>query len=276
MARTLTPAQVAAFERDGFLSSIDILSADEAHVCRKQLEAAEARWPDDSLGANRNNAHLVLPFLDRLTHHPAILDVVEDLIGPDLLVNGSVLFIKEARSEGFICWHQDGTYMGLEPDDGVTAWIALTPSNRSNGCMSIIPGTHKSGIHDHHDQFDANNLLTRGQAIDDVAADRAVDLVFEPSQASFHHSRTIHGSQPNQSDTRRIDFAVQSYIRADVRQTKAEGFAQHARGQTDSSAMSLLLQPSGDLKPEDTARREHINRVWSDVLYAGAERRRNH
>ena len=273
MAKALTPEQRAAFARDGFLSPFDIVSAGEADSCRRQLEEAEARWPDGLSGANRNNAHLVLPFLDRLTHHPAILDVIEDLMGPDILVAASVLFIKDARSEGFVSWHQDGTYMGLEPDDGVTAWIALTPSNPSNGCMSMIPGTHKAGIHAHHDQFEANNLLTRGQAIDGVAEDRAVDLILEPGQASFHHSRTIHGSQPNQSDDRRIGFAVQSYIRADVCQTKAEGYAQHARGRTDSSAMKLVPRATGNMTPEDTARREEINRVWSDVLYAGAERR---
>ena len=276
MAGVLTPEQVASYARDGFLSPVDVLSVDQAETCRRQLESAEARWPDSLSGANRNNAHLVLPFLDQLTHHPTILDVVEDLIGPDFLIAASVLFIKDARSEGFISWHQDGTYMGLEPDDGVTAWIALTPSNRSNGCMSMIPGTHKDGLHEHHDQFDANNLLTRGQAINDVATDRAVDLILEPGQASFHHSRTIHGSQPNRSDARRIGFAVQNYIRTDVRQTKAVGYAQHARGQTGCSAMTLIPRPQGEMVPEDIARRDTINRVWSDVLYAGAAQRRNY
>ena len=276
MTKATTPAQIAGFKRDGFLSPVDILRAEEAHICREQLEAAEARWPDGLSGTNRNSGHMVLSVLNRLTHHSAILDVVEDLMGPDILVASTVLFAKDALSEGFISWHQDGTYMGLEPDDGVTAWIALTSSNRGNGCMSMIPGSHKDGVRDHYDRFDANNLLTHGQVIDGVAADQAIDLILEPGQASFHHSRTIHGSQPNQSDARRIVFAVQSYIRPDVRQTKARGYAQHARGSTDSTSMFLLPRPVGDMSLEDITRREQVNQVSADILYAGAKKRRNY
>ncbi|MBT5434049.1 MAG: phytanoyl-CoA dioxygenase family protein, partial [Rhodospirillaceae bacterium] len=221
MPRVLTDEQISDFRRNGFLSPVPVLTGDEARHYRERLEAAEARWPGSLAATNRNNGHLVFSFLDALTHHPVILDVAQDLIGPDFLVSNSVLFIKEPQHDGFISWHQDGTYMGLEPDNGVTAWIALTHSNRNNGCMSMIPGSHTGGIRPHHDRFRDNNLLTRGQEIDDVDVDCAVDLILEPGEVSFHHMRTIHGSQPNRSDDRRIGYAVQSFIPVEVHQTKA-------------------------------------------------------
>ena len=109
-----------------------------------------------------------------------------------------------------------------------------------------------------------------------MPAGDAVDLILEPGEVSFHHLQTVHGSQPNRSGDRRIGFAVQAYIRADVGQTRAQGFAQHARGETARSAMTVLPRPDGDMKPEDVMLRSRINQVWSDVLYAGAERRRNY
>jgi len=276
MPKVLSDEQIGAFRRRGFLSPVPVLTRDEASHYRGQLEAAEAQWPGSLSETNRNNGHLVFSFLDTLTHHTVILDIAEDLIGPDFLVSNSVLFIKEPQHEGFISWHQDGTYMGLEPDNGVTAWIALTHSNRDNGCMSMIPGSHTSGIQPHHDRFRDNNLLTRGQEIDDVDVEPAVDLILEPGEVSFHHMRTIHGSQPNRSDDRRIGYAVQSFIPAEVRQTEAEGFAQHARGATAGSTMTFLPRATGDMNVADVARREQVNAVLSDILYSGAEQRRNY
>jgi len=276
LGKVLTDRQIADFARDGFLSPVRVFREDEAQASRAELEAAEAQWPESLAAANRNNAHLVHAFFDKLTHDPRLLDVIEDLMGPDLLVAGTVLFVKEPHGAGFISWHQDGTYMGLEPDDGVTAWIALTPSNTDNGCMYMLPGSHKQGIRPHHDRFHDDNLLTRGQEIDGIDESKAVPLVLAPGEVSFHHTRTIHGSHPNRTGDRRIGFAVQSFIRPDVRQTKAEGFAQPARGSTGQSAMTLLPRPVASMAPADVERRDAVNRVWSDVLYDGAETRRNY
>ncbi len=276
MPKLLTDAQIASYHEDGFLSPITLFSAEEAGALRGELEAAEARWPEAFEGSGRNNAHLNLMVLDRMVHHPRLLDAVEDLIGPDILAYGSVLFIKEPENDGFVSWHQDCRYMGLEPHDvAVSAWIALTPSTVENGCMTMIPGTHKGGVAEHKDMFGEDNILTRGQTIVDVDEDKAVDLVLEPGQCSFHHMRTIHGSKPNRSKDRRIGFTIQPYMKPDMHQVISPTMAQLARGEDRFGHFDLAPRPSASMAPDAIAWRDRNNAQWAEILYAGAETRRN-
>ena len=172
MPKRLAAAQQAAYERDGFVAPIDIFSADEAAAIRTALEDAERRYPDGVTGPNRNNAHYVLPVLDEITHDSRILDAVQDVIGPDILVAGTTLFIKEPETKGFISWHQDARYIGLEPHDWVTGWLAISDVTEENGCMRMIPGSHKAALAEHVDTYGDDNLLTRGQTVPDVDRDR--------------------------------------------------------------------------------------------------------
>jgi non-heme Fe2+,alpha-ketoglutarate-dependent halogenase len=119
MPKRLTEAQQAAYQRDGFIAPIDIFTADEVAQIHAELDAAEAAHGEQLQAAGRNNAHYVLPVLDRIAHDQRILDAVEDVIGPDILVAGTTLFIKEPETTGFISWHQDARYIGLEPHDWV-------------------------------------------------------------------------------------------------------------------------------------------------------------
>ena len=276
MGRKLTAEQIAAYERDGFLSPVDIMSEADAARLRRAFEVAEAQWPQAFAGAARNNAHLNFTFLDEIVHHPVLLDAVEDLIGADLLVYGTVLFLKEPHDPGFVSWHQDARYMGLEPHDGVTAWFALSRSDAESGCMRMIPGSHRDDLRDHNDTFGAENLLTRGQAIEDVEESAAVDLVLRPGQASFHHPRVIHGSQPNRSGDRRIGFAIQSYLPPHVRQTRGSTWCQRARGRDPFGHFEMAPRPTRDMAPDDVALRDRVNAVWAEILYQGAEKRRDY
>lgn len=126
MNKRLTDAQIETFHRDGLLSPLDVFSEAEALRLRMELEEAERKWPKAFEGASRNNAHLNIMCLDEIVHNNALVDIIEDLIGPNILNYGTVLFIKEARDRGFVSWHQDATYMGLEPHSGITAWVALS------------------------------------------------------------------------------------------------------------------------------------------------------
>lgn len=276
MPKRLSPDEIARYERDGFLSPVTIMSPEEAGEFRTALEAAEAKWADALQGAHRNNAHLNFTFLDALVHDSRLLDAVEDLIGPDILVCGTVLFIKEPKDPGFVSWHQDATYMGLEPHAGVTAWLALSPSNRESGCMRMVPGSHKDTIRQHQDTFGETNILTRGQSIADVDEADAVDLVLEPGQLSFHHMRVIHSSQPNLSDDRRIGFVIQSYLQPHVLQTRGTSFVQVARGTDAPGNFPYAQRPGGDMHEDDVAMRDRVNALWSDILYHGAEKRRDY
>ena len=218
--KLLSEDQVAAYERDGFLSPVTVMSEAEADAYRARFESAEAKWSDQLQARNRMNAHLALPVLDELAHHPKILDAVEDLLGPDILLCGTVLFIKEAGDPGFVSWHQDARYVGLEPyEQATTAWLALSPSTSETGCMRMAPGTHKTPLRDHDDTFGDENILTRGQTIHGIDEAAAVELPLRPGQMSFHHLGVAHASAPNRGADRRIGFVLQHFVTPEVRST---------------------------------------------------------
>ena len=276
MPKELTSDQVAQYERDGFLSPVTIMSPDEADAFRKALEAAEAKWPDALQGADRNNAHLNLTFLDELVHDSRLLDAVEDLIGPDLLVYGTVLFIKEPGDPGFVSWHQDATYMGLEPHDGVTAWLALSPATARAAACGWCRAATRTTFASMTTRSAKPTSLTRGQTIGDVDETEVVDLVLEPGQLSFHHMRVIHSSQPNLSDDRRIGFVIQCYMPPHMRQTLGKTFVQVARGTDGAGNFPHVQRPSADMQDADVAMRDQVNALWSDILYHGADQRRDY
>ncbi len=274
MGKKLTEAQIEAFHRDGFVSPIDIFSEEEAARLRAELEAAEANWPEAFVGAARNNAHLNLTCLDEIVHNTALVDAAEDLVGPDILNYGTVLFIKEPHDPGFVSWHQDARYMGLEPHVGVTAWVALSEANDESGCMRMIPGSHDR-IRDHNDTYGKDNILTRGQEVQDVNESSAVSTPLRPGQASFHSSRVIHSSQPNNSDDRRIGFVIQPYMPPSVVQTITPTYAQLVRGEDPHDNFIRAGRPSRDMDPEDVVLRDKVNQTWADILYHGARQRRD-
>ncbi len=276
LPKILSAAQVEAYERDGFLAPVGLTSVDEAVEIRARLEAAESRYPEAFGGAGRNNTHLLFGFLDAIVRDARLLDAVEDLIGPDVLAYGTVIFAKEPGDPGFVSWHQDGAYAGLDPYPGVTAWIALSPSNTETGCMAMIPGSHRDGRQHHAETFAGDNILTRGQAIEGIDEDAAVDLILEPGQMSFHHPWVIHGSKANTGSDRRVGFAVQSYLQPSARQVLGDGYAQLVRGEDRECHFELLPRPLADMDDAAIAARERVNAAWADILYKGAEMRRDY
>jgi len=275
MGKKLTDAQIASFKSDGFLSPVDLFSEEEASSLRAQFEEAERRWPEAFAGAARSNAHYNFTFLDRIVHDPGLLDAMEDLVGPNILNYGTVLFIKEPRDPGFVSWHQDSRYLGLTPPDaGVTVWVALSPANEQSGCMQMIPGSHTQGLVNHVDTFGETNILTRGQDIASVDPKQAVATPLRPGQASFHSMTVIHGSAPNNSDDRRIGFAIQSYLPTHVT-SETRVPAQLVRGEDSFGNFDPIGRPTQDMAEGDVVRRDEVNQIWADILYKDADKRRN-
>ena len=185
-----------SYRTDGYYFPIPVLSADEARACRRRLEAFESEHqglPD----RYRFKTYLVWTWLDRLIRHPRILDAVEAVIGPNILC-WSTDFIKEPPDPGFVSWHQDSTYWGLQPPEVVTAWLGLTGSTDENGCVRVVPGSHLHGQVTHHDTFGEDNLLSRGQEVMvEVDESGGVDLRLSAGEISLHHILVVHGSRPN-------------------------------------------------------------------------------
>lgn len=271
---SLTVEQIERYRSDGWLAPIDVMSETEATALSEELEAAEAAYPEELHAEHRNNAHLAFPFLSDIARHPTIVSAVSSLVGPDISLWSTVLFIKEPDSEAFVSWHQDAFYMSLQPANFVTAWLALTPSTVESGCLSAIPGTH-TGPTDHIDTFADENILTRGQQIADVAEDRAVHLELKPGQMSLHHPWLIHGSQPNRSTGRRVGVAMQSYLGGEVRPISGEHHVMHIAGQPIDETFVEAPAPIGVCTEPGRAARAAANQAFADVLYAGAEKRRS-
>jgi ectoine hydroxylase-related dioxygenase (phytanoyl-CoA dioxygenase family) len=273
MPKLLSPDAVEHYASEGFYSPLRAFSEEEAAEYRQQLEAHESRIGGPLQGNWRVKTHLLFTWVDRLVHDATILDAVEDLLGPDILCWTTNFFIKEPRTPGFVSWHQDAAYWGLEPEDVVTAWVALSPSNAVSGCMKVIPGTHRESHIPHVDTFDEDNLLTRGQEIAvEVDEDQAVSIPLRPGQFSLHHIKVVHGSAPNRSDDRRIGLAIR-YIPAHVRQTKQRDSAMLVRGVDRFAHFDPEPRPRRDL--DEAALAAHAEAVERKVavMYEGTSKK---
>ena len=277
MPRVLTKLQIEQYHDEGFISPIRVISEQEALSIKDELEQVEKEFPEEINSESRNNLHLSFAFLDALAHNKIIVDAIEDLIGPDISLWASVMFIKEPSSKQYVSWHQDATYMGLDSLDFPTPWIALSPSNIETGCMTMIAGSHKTKIQNHEDTFAENNILTRGQVIQDVDESKAVDLILQPGEMSIHHGAVIHGSQPNNSNQRRIGFSLQSYMPNNVKQIVGRNLWTHVRGQKRQDDDGILLdRPRFNMDPNTVAQRKIANKNLSEILYKGAKEKRNY
>ena len=217
MPKLLSEAQVQAYQRDGFVFPVDVLSAAEVRAHRQELEAWERARGAAIDFPEKSKSYLLFNWADQLVHHPRILDAVEDLIGPDILVYHSTLFLKEAHTPAFVRWHQDSTYFYLQPHLHVTAWVALSEASVQAGCMQALPGSHRWGALEHDDKPEPMNMIRRGQGISgrfDQAQGQFMPV--GAGQMSLHHTDLVHASGGNDSDDRRIGYAI-SYIPAHVR-----------------------------------------------------------
>jgi non-heme Fe2+,alpha-ketoglutarate-dependent halogenase len=269
MPKSLTQAQIAAYEREGYLAPVPVMSAAGARTLRVTLETIEAGTGGPLRGDLRHKAHLLFPFLAELIRHPAILDAVEDLLGPDLLCWNTNFFIKEAETPSFVSWHQDSTYWGLSAPDVCTAWVALTPSNLDNGAMAVIPKSHTIDQIPHRDTFDRHNLLTRGQEVAvEVDEKEAMPLVLLPGEMSLHHVRLVHGSPPNPSPDRRIGFAIR-YIPTRIHQLEGEDSATLVRGVDRFHHFELEPTPERDMQDDMMSLHRRLTERAAQILYKG-------
>ena len=262
---------------DGYLSPIPVLSREETAEARAELEAIERDFLDAGLPLPLNtykrvNAQVVMPFVADIARHPAILDAVEGILGPDILIYAAEFFVKEPRTSHVVTMHQDLTYWGLGAIDGmVTAWLALSPATRASGCMDFVKGSHKNPILPHEDTFDANNLLSRGQEVKvDIDDADKTPIVLEPGQMSLHHGLTIHGSGPNTSDDRRIGCVIR-YIRPDMEQrVGAKDYVMAARGEDRFGNFVHAPAPKGNFDVESLAIYEEIRTEQAKTMMKGA------
>lgn len=225
MATIMTaPARSAKelLESEGYVTPIAIMPPEEMAPYREEFDRLEAITGKQASQVGLMNVHKHSPLIWELVSHPCVLAVVSEVLGPDLLLLGSHFFCKHpsvvdrSRSEqttladSYVSWHQDVTYWGLNPPKAVTLWLSIDGADVENGCMRVIPLSHRDGLLPHGKAQSQGNLLSVNQEIDLTLVDEslAVDMELPPGSASLHHGMTIHGSNPNRSNRRRCGLTM--------------------------------------------------------------------
>lgn len=261
--KTLREDQAAGFRRDGYLFPVPMLSADETAAALADLARYEA-WLGAPLPETerkwRTMPFVHLPWFNKLVRDPRVLDVVEDLIGPDILVWTSTFWIKEPRSPHVAAWHQDNAYFGLDPSVEVCAWLALTDADSKAGCMNVIPWRGEAPRVLHHAPAQVDVSINRGTQSVVEPFDETAKVAMELKAGSFsvHHGLCMHASAPNGADYRRIGLGF-NYIPAHVRTVGSVRMAAMlVRGEDRWGNFDLIDPPGGECSAEALALHDEI------------------
>jgi ectoine hydroxylase-related dioxygenase (phytanoyl-CoA dioxygenase family) len=245
MGRVLSASQLTRFEEEGVLSPVPALAPEALAGFRAGFDAVAAQLGEDRRPERFGQWHLFFRWAYDLATYPAILDAVEDLLGPDLLVHSTSAFAKRPGSPEFVSWHQDSYYWGLTPPRLASAWVALSDSTPENGCLRVVPRSHRRSRLLHTTRPHEHNLLGTGLHVtDDVDVSRAVDVRLRAGEMSFHHMDIVHGSGPNRSDGPRIGFAIR-YTTPEVSQARPHHAVVLARGTDRHGHFTRCAAPPG-------------------------------
>ena len=278
MSYALTADQVDRYQRDGFLFPLDVFDSNRVVNIVAALDEARTVAREKGLESEiaqllRANTHYILPFVSEVARAPQLLDRVESILGPNIMLWSAEFFIKGAHTDKIVSWHQDLTYWGLgETNEEMTAWLALSEVNIESGCMRFVPGSHHQQIVPHRDTFDTANLLSRGQEVAvDVAEDDAVDVILDPGQVSFHHGRMFHSSGPNRSARDRIGLVFR-FLTPEVKQLVAKrDYAMMVRGIDEGKNWIHVSPPTRLFDPADLKLYARVKQDQAAALAEGAE-----
>ncbi|MEC8888865.1 MAG: phytanoyl-CoA dioxygenase family protein, partial [Pseudomonadota bacterium] len=201
----LSADEIKRYKDTGLIFPQRVMTTDDAANYLAELEAYETNSGGPINGKWRYKSHLVFSWFDQLMRHPAILELVRPILGDDLMVWTTHIYPKEPGDGRFISWHQDSAHWGLDSNQVLTVWVALTNATRENGCMRMLPGSHHNGQVEHQDTRDRKNFLTRGQTIlNGIDEDQSVWVELKAGEVSIHHVDMFHASTPNRSGQRRV------------------------------------------------------------------------
>ena len=269
----LSADQIKRYRDTGLMFPQRVMTTDDAANYLAQLESYESNTGGPVNGKWRYKSHLVFPWFDQLMRHPAILNLVRSLLGNDLMVWTTHIYPKEPGDGRFISWHQDSAHWGLDSNQVLSVWVALTDATRENGCMRMIPGSHHNGQVEHQDTRDSNNILTRGQTISNgIEEDRSVWIELKAGEVSVHHVDMFHASTPNQSNQRRVGIAIR-YITPSARQTRIdEDYATLVSGEDRFGHFKEEIAPITTMSAEATAFHEHVADLQGQIYLSNTDR----
>jgi non-heme Fe2+,alpha-ketoglutarate-dependent halogenase len=274
--KALTQSQVESFRHNGFVFPIAALTPDQVATCLAGLHRLESDLGSPVADADvkwRSHAYAHSPWFNDLVRHPRILDAIEDVIGPNILVWTSTFFIKEPRSPTFAAWHQDGTYFGLEPQQQVCAWVALTDASREAGCMEQL-SSHGAPRQYHHAALGLANSINRaGQTImEDFDQSHPVAMALPAGSFSLHHELAVHRSAPNNASHRRIGIGL-NYIPPHVRvEGPVRCCAMLVRGEDRYGHFDLIDPPTAERDPAALAVHQQVSDRYRANYHEQVER----
>jgi ectoine hydroxylase-related dioxygenase (phytanoyl-CoA dioxygenase family) len=215
-----TRTALESYERDGYVIFRNVIDQDliaEAadHVAWLGRQHPEVR--PEQLG------HMFLrddPFWIRLISDERLVDLAELFVGPDVALFASHYISKPPFSGQPVLWHQDGAFWPLEPMRVVTLWLAVDHSTPANGCVRLIPGSHRSDFAAMRENHEIDNVLG-AEIAEEVEESKAVDMVLAPGDVEVHHPNIVHGSNANRSPDRRCGLTIR-YIPTSTRITDEE------------------------------------------------------
>jgi len=270
----LNAEQVSQYRERGYYYPLQVFTREEArsflgdylaHVARNQQRLQSLSPREQYL--IMSETHTYLSWVYRMVSHPKVLDAVESILGPNLMVWGTRWFSKMSGDKTFVSWHQDGTYWGLHPPHVTTAWVALSQSDPENGGLRVVPGSHQGNYLPQRDTYDPENALSRGQEIAiEVDEAQAVDLALQPGEMSLHHIGIVHGSKANTSDKPRIGLSIR-YITPEVVQEGSErSMAMLVRGRDEFGHFDLIGMPQEDRPLNEHEVPEALRRMMKNIM----------
>jgi non-haem Fe2+, alpha-ketoglutarate-dependent halogenase len=270
MAKVLSPSQIEAFDRDGFVAPVRATSERRALYYRQRLEAFETAYPDARLKLDQK-AHMICPWVDEMIREPGILDATEDLIGSDILCWGTSLRAKQPDGRTFAGWHQDTAYADVKPIVVIVA-LALSPARSESGCIRGIPGSHIGPLLPHKEAFATDSLLSREQYIDTVIDEtQAVDFALDPGEIALFNNAIIHSSKPNFGKDRRIVFLLEMVPTRAYQHAPRESAAL-VRGQDCYGNFDVDRPPRTEMGAAELAAWQRAVEIQASVLFRGAQR----
>jgi non-heme Fe2+,alpha-ketoglutarate-dependent halogenase len=222
----LSPQQIQAFNRDGYLRGLRAFAAEEIETVRSYFDGLLARVlaaGGDSYSIS--TAHLKYGPVYDLLVHPQIVAVVRDLLGDDVIGWGSHFFCKLPHDGKQVAWHQDASYWPLTPSKTVTVWLAIDDADEDNACMKFIAGSHHFGHLTYRESSEADHNVLNQSIESPEQYGAVVHDVLQAGQFSVHSDLLLHGSEANASDRRRCGLTLR-YCTPDVR----AGSNWHAKG----------------------------------------------
>ncbi|MDE0309459.1 MAG: phytanoyl-CoA dioxygenase family protein [Acidiferrobacterales bacterium] len=271
MPEPLSSSAIRQFRNDGFTPAVRVMSEKEAVDYRNRLQAVETVI-GELKGGYRLKCHLLYKWIADLIRSPAIVQNVQALLGPNLMCWGTDLWLKEANSDQFVSWHQDSQYWGIDGDQLLTAWIALSPATVESGCMRMIPGSHLEDALAHEDTYHNDNMLTRGQTIcEGIDESKAVNIEVGTGEAVFFTYRIAHASHPNRSDDRRLGIAIR-YVSTVSKQLKSDwDSATMICGEDLHGNFVHEPEPSRDFDPVAVEFHRKSNENYRKILYSDTD-----